>query len=396
MHPESLGRGRVLSATPPTTLYRTPLDLRRLAVAAAWITIWALLALPGGLYSWHYFVTAGVGFATGGPTGGLHLFATHPQLQFGPVSVLAAWLLTLIPPPMQDPVAALFMAALGAVTFALLVTTATALHGRSAHKAVIVQVGAALVPLWTVLAVHFGHLDDALALTLISAGVAAVARGRPGWAVVSLALATGAKPWALPLGVLVLAIDRRWGPHWPSRGRHVHRWGLAAGYLALVVLPWLPFVLADPGTLSIGTFRIDIADDSVLSLLGQTGSTPGWDRPAQLVLATLVALWCVRTGRWISAPLAVLATRMLIDPGTYGYYTAGLAVAAALVDLTGRRPPRLTVAILVWWATDLALHVAHADTLAATLRLGVLITVLVLALTHHDAEPSRARSARWR
>lgn len=385
-----------MSHTSVATLHSTRLGPRSWALVAGWAATWAALALPGGLYSWHYFAQAGTGFAAGGRFGGLHLFAAQRQLQFGPVSVLVAWAITRVPTPVQSPVAALVMTALGVVTFALLGAAATAVRGRPPRRVTTVAVGAALLPLWMVLAVHFGHLDDALALTFIAAAAAAIARGWPVMAVVSLALATGAKPWALPLGVLVLALDRRWAPPWQIHGRQPHRWRRGAAFLALVVLPWVPFVVADPRTLSIGTFRIDIADDSVLALFGQTGTTPPWDRPAQLILAALVAWWCVRTGRWLAAPLAVLATRMLLDPGTYGYYTAGLAVAAALIDLSGRRPARITPAVLAWWLADLVLNAAHLHTVAAILRLAALVCLLVLGMTRAKEPPAPQAAARRR
>lgn len=381
MYANPVRRGRVTTSTSPEAIREPRTGPRGWALAAAWVLFWAAAAVPSGLYSWHYFVEAGTRLVGGGPSGGLHLFAAQREFQFGPVSVLAAWALTRVPRPLQDPLAAAAMTGLGAVTYGLIVQAASAILGRRPHKATTTTVGLAFVPIWMTLAVHFGHLDDVLALTFIAAAVAAVARGRSVLTVVSLALATGAKPWALPLGLLVLALEPRWGSPLALLGWRPPRARLAALFVALVVLPWAPFVLADAGTLAIGTFRIDVAPDSVLALFGQTGTTPPWDRPTQLLLATLVAWWCVRTGRWVAAPLAVLTVRMLLDPGTYGYYTAGLAVAAALIDLSARRRPVFTPAILVWWLTSLALNAAHLYTVAAIVRLAALISMLVLAVT---------------
>ena len=45
----------------------------------------------------------------------------------------------------------------------------------------------------------------------------------------------------------------------------------------------------------------------------------------------------VRRGPWPVMPAVVRAVRMLLDPGAYPYYTAGLVLATVLLDLGWRR-----------------------------------------------------------
>jgi len=183
-----------------------------------------------------------------------------------------------------------------------------------------------LLPVWAELAVHYTHLDDALALVLLVAGIHAVARARPILAALLLAASDIAKPWALAFLPLLLVLHRdRW-----------HRAVLV--WLAAVVAAWLPFVLVDPLTLHAGGFSISIVPSSSLRALGVTAtSTPFWDRPAQLFLGAALGAVAVRRGRWLVVPAVVTAVGMLLDPGGYPYYTAGLVLAAVLLDVGWRR-----------------------------------------------------------
>jgi len=71
---------------------RTP--RRRRPLGAAVLLVWALawfwfLSRHGGV-SWHYFVDGGQLFEDiDSRTGGLHLYGSRPDLQFGPASVVA-------------------------------------------------------------------------------------------------------------------------------------------------------------------------------------------------------------------------------------------------------------------------------------------------------------------
>jgi len=185
---------------------------------------------------------------------------------------------------------------------------------------------AVLMPVWAELAVHYTHLDDALALVLLLAGMHAVARSRPVLAALLLAASAGAKPWALAFVPLLLVLPR-------------DRWRRALlVWLPAVAAAWLPFVLADPRTLHAGGFSIPNVASSSLRLLGVTAaSTPSWDRPVQLLAGVVLGVVVVRRGRWLVVPAVVLAVRMLLDPGAYPYYTAGLVLTTVVLDLGWRR-----------------------------------------------------------
>ncbi|WP_411283629.1 hypothetical protein, partial [Lapillicoccus sp.] len=116
-----------------------------------------------------------------------------------------------------------------------------------------------------------------------------------------------------------------------------------------------PLVLADPMTLALSRFTIENVDDSALHALGvHTANTPSWDRPAQAILGIVMAIVCVRRGRWASFPLAVVAARLHLDPQTYPYYSSNLLVATAIQDLLtpGRRWPLWTAAAGTWYVAN--------------------------------------------
>jgi hypothetical protein len=130
----------------------------------------------------------------------------------------------------------------------------------------------------------------------------------------------GSKPWAVFFLPMLWALPR-------NRVRSV---GLAVGVSAAA---WLPFVLADRHTLDAGAFTIYNWPDSTLQVLGvHSQMTPEWVRPAQLVACLAVGVVAVWRGRWYAVPLAAIATRMLLDGGTWSYYAAGLLLGALLVD----------------------------------------------------------------
>jgi len=185
-----------------------------------------------------------------------------------------------------------------------------------------------------------------------------------------LAAAADSKPWALAFGVLLLAL--------PAAQR---RWS-AVVFAGALALAWLPFLLADPRTLSsLGQFTIHTSASSALRALGVTSpGTPGWDRPAQLLLGAAVAFVAVRRGRWAAVPLAVLGARLLLDPATYPYYTAGLLVACAAVDLLtpDRRLPLWTAAAAGFYAVEELGTVALSPGTLGTVRACYCLAVLAL------------------
>jgi len=294
----------------------SPPTRRTWAFLLLWGGVWALLAARGGGYSWHYFAQgADLLIHVGTPGAGLQLYAAHPDLQIGPLALLAAVPLQAAGPVGGRVLAQVILTLLGPLLLVVLCRARPSAAGQLVTARQLLVTGLLVLPVWAQLATHFTHLDDALALAFTVGAVAAVIHRRGVTAALLLAAAVDAKPWALGFTVLLLAL--------PAGQRR--RAALVTG--AGVAIAWLPFLLADPRTLAAGGFTIDNADDSALRALGvHTGGTPAWDRPAQLLLGVAVALLCLRRGRWAAVPLAVVATRLLLDPQTYGYYSSGLLV----------------------------------------------------------------------
>lgn len=119
------------------------------------------------------------------------------------------------------------------------------------------------------------------------------------------------------------------------------------------------------------------------------------DRPAQLALGVVVALVCVNAGRWAAVPLAVVAARLLLDPKTYPYYSSGLLMCAAILDLLspGRRMLVWTAAAAAWFLADRAgaafLQPHQLGVLRALFCGAVLITLSVQGYRARRTVPSR-------
>ncbi len=341
-----------------------------------WTSLWALAAAWQGMYSWHYFVTGARVLAS---PDGVHVFAAHPELQMGPLTLVAALGIVSWGGAVAIVVAGAGMLLLGALVLAMVLLLRRDDAGTERAQRLLV-VGVLLAPAWTVLAVHYGHLDDALALTAMVAAMLALTRSRPGLAAVMLAVATGFKPWAAPCAVVLLAS--------PRAVRHV------VIFLVLVVAPWAFFVVGDPATLHLSSFVIDVAPDSALRALGvSAATTPGWDRPLQLLLSLGLGVWAVRRGRVYAVPFVVVAVRMLLDPGTYPYYTAGLLVAALVLDLRERDHrlvPRYALGVAVWLVACAVLNAMTLPVIAGYVRATYLVASLVMVVLVRSSWEQRA------
>ncbi len=262
---------------------------------------------------------------------GLHLYATAPNLQIGPLAFVVAEPLRFLGPSDGRYTAVVLMTALGPV--ALWLAGRLRVGGRAIDEQRLLLAGLVLLPVWCEVATHFAHLDDVLALLFALGALLAVERGRPLAAGLLLAAAADSKPWAVAFVPLLLALAQ------PLRLRAALCW------LGGLAVAWLPFLLADSGTLRAARFRIPTAASSTLHVFGvHAARTPGWDRPAQALLGVAVATAVVYRGHWPAVLLAAIAARLLLDPATKPYYTSGLVVATAVVDLwlTDRRIPWFT------------------------------------------------------
>src|SRR5450631_308767 len=333
-----------------------------------WMALWSAVQMGHALVSWHFVATGAALLRSDQAGAGLHLYAAHPELQIGPLTFLVAAPLNALSASLSGSVAAVAMAVAGP----LMLLSLSRLPDLSVTHRQRGLAAAVLMPLWAELAVHYTHLDDALALVMLMAGLHALARARPIPAALLLAASADAKPWALAFVPLLLVLSRdRWV-------RAVLVW------VASVVAAWLPFVLADPRTLHAGGFSIPNVASSSLRALGVTAAaTPTWDRPVQLLLGVVLGAVAVRRGRWLVVPAVVLAARMLLDPGAYPYYTAGLVLATVLVDVGWRRTrwPLVSMAVMVGLYIVRCLGpLTPTNEVLGWLRAATLLGVLALAL----------------
>ena len=286
---------------------------------AVWVALQVALKMSG--QSWHFFAQGGQLLFAAGPGTGLRLYAGHPDLQIGPVALAVSGVLRLIGPDQGELAAVLLMSATGPVVLWGVWRLLPA--SERARPVRLFLAGLFFLPVWTELTTHFAHLDDLLALCFSVAAMHAVARRHPVWAGLALAAAADAKPWAAAFVVLIFALPRR-------------QWLTALGMFAGgVAVAWLPFLAADPRTLSSVTrFTIPNNPSSALRVLGvMAPRTPWWDRSAQLALGVAAGCVAVRRGRWQAVVLVAVAARIMLDPGVYAYYTAGAVLGTIVVDL---------------------------------------------------------------
>jgi len=350
--------------------------LARLLDALADRVWWVLAAVSAGfgllhrgLWSgagWHWFVAgAHVLFSSAG----LHLYATHNELQIGPLALVAVAPLVFGLPAHAAQTVAMVLMSLAGLAVLDQVRRLVPNRDRDADRAFLLA-GLCLVPVWAELAVTYSHPDDVLALLLSLVALNALRAGRPAAAAVLLALAIDCKPWALAFVPALLLVEHR------DRAR---AWLVLT---ATVLAGWLPFFVADPRTFSAATFGIRTSLASSLRVLGvHAGTTPLWDRPGQLALGAALAAVAVARGRWPAVILVAVAARLLLDPATKSYYDAGLLAGAVLCDLvlSRRRVPWLSVSAVV--AFYLPAYLLQADPrVYGLVRTGYLVALIAVVL----------------
>jgi hypothetical protein len=340
--------------------------------------------------AWHYFVDAAHLLVRDSEAegGGLRLYRTHPEFQFGPLVILVSVPYAWLPEPVGE-WAVMVTASLAGVAALAFGVDAVRIRRPEAAEARIrvlpLLIGVPFVALWLRLAAYTAHIDDVIALAAVAAAGLAIERRRPEWTIVALIVAAAAKPWAIIFAPLAMLGDVR-----PRVDR-------AALVVVLSVATWLPFVVGSPGTIeALRDFAIGVDVNSGLRALRLDETTmPVWVRPTQLALGlgatTMAVLW---RGSWPAAFVAGIAARMLIDPATEHYYTTGLVLAALVWELDDS-PDRLP------WRTALiatVLEVAASDVtlggLMPTARFLVLVATIatVLAMPQTGRRPAAVAS----
>lgn len=360
---------------------------------SAWVdamaehTRWILLGWVAILGTLHYFVWSGIGWPFF-PQGvhlllsddWPHLYAAHPELQIGPLTFAIAAPLVLSLGGVAGEVAAMVLMCGAGYLVLAQIRTLQPVRNRLTDRAFLLS-GICFLTVWTELAVTFAHLDDVLAILFAVTSLRALRGHRPYLAAVLLAGAVDCKPWAIAFVPLLLVLEP-----WV-------RWRAVAAWGAVVAAAWLPFFLADPASLAAGTFRIRNALASSLRVFGDNASsTPGWDRPAQLILALAAAGFLVWRRRWYRVIAMTLAVRLLLDPGVRSYYDAGLIAGCVIADIalsTTSAPLFSITALLFFYLPMFPLHaLPHVYGLVRTGYLLALIAAL--AFGPHRASPSEA------
>ncbi|MGW7490058.1 hypothetical protein [Streptomyces sp. NPDC054786] len=312
-----------------------------LILLTAWTVLWFVVVEPHGGFSWHYLRTGGEliyqGDAGDG-SGGLNLYAHHPELQMGPLSFLTAGLFNPFPEATGQFLAAALMSLLGLVIVVLAGRSAahhflgTGTNHQRLRQRVLIA-GLAFIPMWIEVGVRFGHLDDVLALFFTVLAVRAVTRGNAALTGACLALAMDSKPTALAFLPLLLALPRE-------------KWLRAGLWCAgLVAVAWLPFFIGDSQSFAAAKFAIPNHPASALRWLGVGDpETPGWDRPAQAALGLALGSTAVWRRRWAAVVLLGANARIALDPSVYTYYTASVLLGTLLWDVIGQRR------LVPWWS----------------------------------------------
>lgn len=312
----------------------------------------------------------------GSQPGGLHVYASYPFLQIGPPALLLGRLLQ-IGPDEGLLLAGAVVQALG-LLFVLLLERAfrtTPSPGRLRSFAAAVAVTAA----WSML-VHYRHLDDAMSLTAVAAGVLALQRGRTATAGALLGLAAGCKPWAVPVVALAFAA--------PTAARRI---GAVVAALASAGACWAPFVLYDRGTLRLGDVGVNVTPGSALSALGvHTVSNGSWLRLGQFGIGLALAALLTARGQWHMAPLAAFSSRLALEPASYLYYASPVVAMAVLADAAaaGRRWPWWTIIAVAGWLAAVSASGRTAGFVRLTTYAGLALAAVAVGLRRRASSPA--------
>jgi len=324
---------------------------------------------------WHYYADGaralfGGSYGEGG-RGGVHLFADHPELTTGPLSLIVARGLLVFGANGWF-AAHVAIDALGLVAIFVLERAAglaAPLRQRRELQVASLFGGLLVLRMWNELALT-GHIDDALALAGLALVSWAVVARKPYVAGFALAAAVTCKPWAIVAAPLLAALPAR-------------------RLLALAITPVAvacsaaPFVLGDARTLrASGQYNPGIAADSGLRLFHlAAGDAPHWLRAAQLVACLAVASLAVLRGRPEAVLFLALATKVSLDSQTVAYYSTAALFGALAYDLIGRRSALPIWTLFAYLALHSSMDVVASPSLRTYIRLGVAVAPVFFLLT---------------
>jgi hypothetical protein len=193
-------------------------------------------------------------------------------------------------------------------------------------------------------------------------------------------MAIAAKPWGVVAVPLVLALDGAW------------RWKALAIAAGIGAVAWLPFVLADPGTLDTVKPAVITDEASVLHLFGLSlTEPPSWVRPVQLGAAIALGATAALRGRWAAVLLVGIAMRLALDPRAFLYYSVGLAMAALAWDLLRSRHPLPVYTLVTFLLLNNAYLLVDDPGIRAALRLAITVTVVATAIVTGESALSALR-----
>ncbi len=353
------------SVAPPS---ESPIGGTRL-LRYRWVLLlaWAAWLFPRGWSvrdgDWHYFTT-GSSLLFGDD--GLHVFARHPELHMGPLSLVAT---RALGPFGRDGLtgAIVLMWVLGPVTLFVLERAARAVRGGTDPLVEMTTLvgGMLFISTWMRAAGPVAHIDDVLAMAFLAVAAWAVAVRRPALAGFAVGLAVAAKPWAIIALPICLAFPPRLLPR---------SLGVAIG---AILVAWLPFVLVDSGTTGANAYAQANDAASALHALGVRAlDTPSWVRPAQVLIALALGVVAIWIGRWPAVLPVALAVRIALDPAVYTYYAPTLVLGGIALDLLVSRR-----SVPLWTLVTYVGVVAVPDSVSAATRGGVrLLTCVALVL----------------
>jgi hypothetical protein len=360
-------------------------------VLAGWALAWFLLMAPHGGIAWVFFKQGTAGLFGGKGSfhhpGGLHLYASNPSLQIGPLSFAVAEALRHLGPHDGILTAQALLIAAGLLAVASIESLARKVRPDLRYRPVALQLtvlvgGAAFLNAWADLAVSYTHLDDGLALLFAIGAFRTAIANRPVLTGLCVGLAADAKPWALVFLAVLLLLP---APGW-RRG--------AAAALAALAAAWLPFLIADHGTMAAAHYTIRNMRDSALRALGVTAArTPAWDRPAQVLLGWALSAVAVWRRRWPAVILLGVGARIALEPGVHAYYTAGIMAGALIWDTMGSRRPVPLWSLLSILALSGLPHITQHPDILGDARLALVLAFTAALLLAPDRWTGPARQA---